>query len=120
MPYENVYADRFFGIAGGLPIAGKDNGLLQGPLGDYRAMQKPLARNFSSLQTQLVGHVSNYKFNIQFLYFFSQGLRYIYSYAILGNCLALLCFNCLPITINLCAFFTHLSYKLLSIWLTYS
>ncbi|EDW10170.1 uncharacterized protein LOC6580390 isoform X1 [Drosophila mojavensis] len=56
VPYENVYADRFFGISGGLPIAGKDKGLLQGPLADCRqGMQKPIARNFSSLQTQLVG-----------------------------------------------------------------
>lgn len=59
VPYENVYADRFFSGSGAVPMpAGKDNGLLQGPLAEYRGMQRPLARNFSSLQTQLVGHVS--------------------------------------------------------------
>ncbi|KRF79631.1 uncharacterized protein l(2)k09913 isoform X2 [Drosophila virilis] len=54
VPYDNVYVDRFFSGSGAVPIAaGKDNGLLQGPLAEYRGMQRPLARNFSSLQTQL-------------------------------------------------------------------
>ncbi|KAL7738125.1 hypothetical protein ACLKA6_006470 [Drosophila palustris] len=50
VPYENVYADNFFNS----PAPGRGKGLLQGPLADYRKMQQPLSRNFSSLQTQLV------------------------------------------------------------------
>ncbi|KAH8299904.1 hypothetical protein KR044_007377 [Drosophila immigrans] len=50
VPYENVYADSFFKETG---AGGKGKGLLQGPLADYREMQRPLTRNFSSLQTPL-------------------------------------------------------------------
>lgn len=55
VPYENVYADSFFGLPG---APGKGKGLLQGPVGEYREMQLPLKRNFSSLQTPLVQNVS--------------------------------------------------------------
>lgn len=58
VPYENVYADSFFGLSG---APGKGKGLLQqGPVGEYREMQLPLKRNFSSLQTPLVQNVSRY------------------------------------------------------------
>ncbi|XP_034106618.1 transmembrane protein 53 isoform X1 [Drosophila nasuta] len=52
LPYDNLYADNFFNISAA--AGGKGKGLLQGPLAEYREMQRPLTRNFSSLQTPLV------------------------------------------------------------------
>ncbi|XP_020802290.1 uncharacterized protein LOC110179207 isoform X1 [Drosophila serrata] len=45
VPYENVYADSFFGGC-------QSPGLLQRPMGDIRKIQAPLIRNFSSLSNQ--------------------------------------------------------------------
>ncbi|KAH8234108.1 hypothetical protein KR038_001765 [Drosophila bunnanda] len=45
VPYENVYADSFFGGC-------QSPGLLQRPMGDIRKIQAPLVRNFSSLSNQ--------------------------------------------------------------------
>ncbi|KAH8403759.1 hypothetical protein KR215_002398 [Drosophila sulfurigaster] len=52
LPYDNLYADNFFNIS--TAAGGKAKGLLQGPQAEYREMQRPLTRNFSSLQTPLV------------------------------------------------------------------
>ncbi|BFG05803.1 uncharacterized protein DMAD_04451 [Drosophila madeirensis] len=49
IPYENVYADNFFSGCGGAVSTGS-KGLLC-PMAEYREIQRPLCRNFSSLST---------------------------------------------------------------------
>ncbi|KAH8305908.1 hypothetical protein KR018_003203 [Drosophila ironensis] len=44
VPYENAYAESFFGGCQG-------QGLLQRPLAEYREVQRPVFRNFASLQS---------------------------------------------------------------------
>lgn len=86
VPYENVYADSFFGLSG---APGKGKGLLQqGPVGEYREMQLPLKRNFSSLQTPLVQNVSRYT-----------GLHiYIYTNMHMYLCVCMYVYVCVSLT----------------------